>query len=69
MQVITYSSPDGPSINLTVAQVDVLEAAECWPKDGMGREYCDITFGQHEGTPTYSDAEVEAFARGEDLPL
>lgn len=51
-KVITYQTPEGLSINLTPKQVAVLEAAGKWPKDSKGREYCNVGFGLHVGTPT-----------------
>ena len=61
MKVITYQAPNGETIDLSLAQVAMLERAQKWPRNSRG-EYCSVSHGLHEGIPTYSDAELRAEA-------
>ena len=60
MKVITYQAPNGETIDLSLAQVDMLERGGKWPRNSRGEEYCSVSHGLHEETPTYSDAELRA---------
>ena len=53
MKVITYQAPNGETIDLTSAQVEMLERAQKWPRNSRGEEYCSVSHGVHAGTPTY----------------
>lgn len=68
MKVVTYESPRGGSINLTPAQVTLLEHCERWPKDDAGVEYARVSHGLHEGAPTYTDEAIAAFLVRGELP-
>jgi len=57
-RVITYQSPHGGTVNLTIPQVRMFERAGWWPKDWDGSEYCTVHRGLHEGLPTWDDEEV-----------
>ena len=56
MKVITYQAPNGETIDLTSAQVEMLECAQKWARNSRGEEFCSVSHGLHEGLPTYSDA-------------
>ena len=58
MKVITYQAPNGETIDLTSAQVEMLERAQKWPRNSRGEEYCSVSHGLHEGTPSHSDAQL-----------
>ena len=58
MKVITYQAPNGETIDLTSAQVEMLERAQKWPRNSRGEEYCSVSHGLHEELPTYSDAQL-----------
>ena len=60
MKVITYQAPNGETIDLSLAQVAMLERAQKWPRNNRGEEYCSVSHGLHEGEPTYSDAQLRA---------
>ena len=52
MQVITYQSPAGETIDLSPAQEAEFDAMGTWPKDATGQEFCSVSRGQHEGEPS-----------------
>lgn len=56
--VITYKSPNGGLIDLTPMQIDRLTAAGVWPRDSRGMEFCEVSHGLRQGTPTYTDEQV-----------
>ena len=58
MKVITYQAPNGETIDLSQAQVAMLERAQKWPRNNRGEEYCSVSRGLHAGVPTYSDAQL-----------
>lgn len=60
MKVVTFQAPNGETIDLTSAQVQMLERAQKWPRNSRGEEYCSVSHGLHEGPPTYSDAQLRA---------
>lgn len=60
MKVITYQSPSGARIDISLAQTDALESRGIWPKDSRGQEFCQIRKGEHEGSPDYTTAELLA---------
>lgn len=60
MRVVTYQSPNGETIDLTSAQVEMLERAQKWARNSRGEEFCSVSHGLHEGEPTYSDAQLRA---------
>lgn len=57
-KVITYKTTRGLTVDLTQAQVRLLEQHGVWPKDSTGEEYCTVSFGLHWGTPSYTDKEL-----------
>lgn len=59
-KVITYQAPSGQIIDLTRAQVDMLETAGKWPRTARGEEYCTVSHGLHVGEPTMTDDELRA---------
>ena len=60
MKVITYQAPNGETIDLSQAQVAMLERAQSWPRNSRGEEYCSVSRGLHAGSATYSDAQLRA---------
>ena len=60
MKVVTYQAPNGETIDLSQAQVAMLERGGKWPRTSRGEEYCSVSHGLHEGEPTYSDAQLRA---------
>ena len=60
MKVITYQAPNGETIDLSLAQVDMLERGGKWPRNSRGEEFCSVSCGLHAGSPTYSDAQLRA---------
>ena len=56
-QVVTWQSPHGDKIRVTPKQERLADAAGVWPRDSRGEEYCQVYFGLHYDTPTYTDAE------------
>jgi hypothetical protein len=48
MKVITYQSPSGETIDLTLKQVTEFTISGQWPKDSKGDEYCTVSHGLHE---------------------
>lgn len=56
--VITYIAPNGATIRLTQAQIDMLDAARKWPRNPRGEEYCTVSHGLHYGEPSMTDAEL-----------
>ena len=58
MKVITYQTPNGETIDLSGSQVDMLEREQKWPRNSRGEQYCSVSHGLHEGTPTYTDAQL-----------
>ena len=60
MRVVTYQAPNGETIDLSQAQVAMLERAQKWPRNNRGEEYCSVSHGLHEGIPIYSDAQLRA---------
>jgi hypothetical protein len=58
MKVVTYQAPNGETIDLTSAQVEMLERAQKWPRNSRGEELCSVSHGLHRGAPTYSDAQL-----------
>jgi|GEM_PF-3148739 len=57
-EVITYSSPGGGTIDLTLEQVELLTQLSTWPKDWNGREYCQVSHGAHRGSPSMSTGDL-----------
>lgn len=47
--VVTWQSPDGAKINISDRQEKALRAQGRWPRDGKGREYCQVYHGRHMG--------------------
>lgn len=60
MRVVTYQAPNGETIDLSQAQVAMLERAQSWPRNSRGEEFCSVSCGLHAGSPTYSDAQLRA---------
>ena len=58
MKVVTYQAPNGETIDLTSAQVEMLERTQKWARNSRGEEFCSVSHGLHEGLPTYSDAQL-----------
>jgi hypothetical protein len=52
-EVITYQSPCGRNIAICQPHIDALRAADCWPRDFYGQEYCTVSHGVHRGTCDY----------------
>lgn len=53
MKIITYIASNGQKINLTPAQIELLEAAGKWPKTSRGEEFATVSHGLHWGEPTH----------------
>lgn len=51
-RVITWQSPAGATTNVTPAQEAKLKALGSWPRDHQGQEFCDVSRGLHNGTPS-----------------
>lgn len=62
-KVITYQADNGSTINLTPTQEDRLTEAGVWPKTPSGREFCRVSHGLHEGSPSYSDDQIDQIIR------
>ena len=62
MRVVTYQAPNGETIDLSQAQVAMLERGGKWPRTSRGEEFCSVSCGLHAGQPTYSDAQLRAEA-------
>lgn len=60
MKVVTYQAPNGETIDLSQAQVAMLERGLKWPRNSRGEEFCSVSCGLHAGSPTYSDAQLRA---------
>lgn len=58
MKVITYQAPSGATIDLTEAQIRMLEKAGKWIRSDQGEEYCTVSHGLHVGLSTLSDYEL-----------
>ena len=58
MKVVTFQAPNGETIDLSGSQVAMLEREQKWPRNSRGEEFCSVSRGLHEGTPTYSDAQL-----------
>ena len=58
MKVIPYQAPNGETIDLSQAQVAMLERGGKWPRTSRGEEFCSVSCGLHAGQPTYSDAQL-----------
>jgi hypothetical protein len=56
-QVVTWQSPNEWRISVTPKQERLADAAGVWPRDSKGAEYCQVYYGLHYGTPTYTDEE------------
>lgn len=67
MKVISYSNDKGETIDLTQAQVALLQNAGVWPTDQNGCEYCQVSHGLHfsEMGETFSDDEITRIINGE----
>lgn len=57
-EVITYHSPNGGTIDLSLEQIELLETLGTWPKDYEGREFCQVSHGQHSGSPSMSTRDL-----------
>lgn len=57
-EIITYQAPDGGTIDLSIEQVELLTHLGTWPKDWQGREYCQVSHGQHRGRPSMSTRDL-----------
>lgn len=58
--VLTYESPRGGRVNITPEQRAWLESCGVWPKDEFGEEYAFCMVGEHDGIPTWNEAEFAA---------
>jgi hypothetical protein len=56
-KVVTWQSPNEWRISVTPKQERLADAAGVWPRDPKGAEYCQVYYGLHYGTPTYTDEE------------
>ena len=43
MRVVTYQAPNGEAIDLSQAQVAMLERGRKWPRNSRGEEYCSVS--------------------------
>ncbi len=50
-QQITWSTPSGSTLDISLRAQSALEARGEWPRDGRGEEYCTVSRGQHWGMP------------------
>ena len=50
MQVVTYQSPSGQTIDICRDCEQELTARASWPRDDRGQEYCSVSRGLHDGT-------------------
>lgn len=58
MKVITYQTPSGDTIDLTRAQIKMLEKVGKWVRNDQGEQYCTVSHGLHVGLSTLSDYEL-----------
>jgi hypothetical protein len=60
-KVVTWTTPSGQRLDVCTACEDRLRAAREWPRNDRGEEYCQATFGRHEGLchlgPTYAEGQ------------
>ena len=54
-KVITWSTSDGMTIDVTPEAEAILGAAGVWPRSSRGEEYCRVMRGLHRG-----DADIDA---------
>lgn len=47
--VVTWQSPGDNAIEICRECEAKLTAEHAWPKDGAGREYCQVSRGEHSG--------------------
>lgn len=47
VRTVTWQSPRGERIDVTVEAEKILDAAHIWPKDSHGDEYCQVYRGAH----------------------
>ena len=50
--VVTYQDPSGNTINITPKQERAFTKLGQWPKNAVGREYCQVSKGLHIGEPS-----------------
>lgn len=55
-RIVTYQSPNGAKIDLTRRDVAALRAADVWPRDAKGAEYCAVSHGERVGEQSAEDA-------------
>ena len=60
-KVTTWQAPNGSKVMLTEAQASKLGKANIWPRNASG-EYCSVSYGAHQGYPTWSDEYIDQCA-------
>jgi hypothetical protein len=63
MWVITWQSPSGHDIDITIGQERELDAAGIWPRDDTGQEYCTVSHGLHNGEPSLTGDQIKELIR------
>lgn len=48
--VVTYQTPSGETIEICDACEARLTAARDWPRSSRGEEYCQVSYGRHDGS-------------------
>lgn len=61
--VVTWQSPRGAKLNLTLDQETMLNDAGIWLRGAHGEEYCQVHYGLHRGHPTYTNEEIRAIIK------
>ena len=62
-RVVTWQSPNGYRIDVSLAQEELLRQRGTWPKDPRGEEYCSVHHGTRHGQPSHTDTELLALCR------
>lgn len=68
-KVVTYAASHNLKIRLTESQIKTLENAGVWPRDGYGSPFSAVQKGLAAGSPSFSDAAIDAFAKGAKLDM
>ena len=56
-RVVSYQAPGGGMINICSQCQKKLK--DNWPRDGQGREYCQVSIGAHRGRCHICESEEE----------
>ena len=61
-KIVTWQSPGGATLNVSLSCERRMRAAGVWPVDDKGREYATVSFGLHQGRCQCSKCERRARA-------